>query len=159
WPAMLSILVTVVLTQRLTRRYASLGASLFAAAGYFFCPLLLQKITIAEPDTLVTALSFAAFYVWWGGEERGRVGLGRWLGAALLAAVLSLAKGLQPAGFFVLGVGIYILLRRRWSELWGLALAAALPLAVNIAWAASVFQPGDEHNWLRYMRMNGQGTL
>jgi hypothetical protein len=27
---------------------------------------------------------------------------------------------------------------------------------MNIAWAISVFQPGDQYNWLRYMRLNGQ---
>jgi len=106
WPILLSVLLTALLIQRLTRRYASLGASLFAAGSYLFCPLLLQKLTIAEPDTLVTALSFAAFYLWWGGEEKGRVGVWRWIAAALLTALLSLAKGPQPAGFFVLGIGL-----------------------------------------------------
>jgi len=156
WPILLSILLTALLIQRLTRRYASLAASLFAAGSYLFCPLLLQKLTIAEPDTLVTALSFLAFYLWWGGEERGRVGAWRWIACALLTALLSLAKGPQPAGFFVLGVGVYILWRRRWSELWGIILAGLLPALANIGWAAAVYRPGDEYNWLRYMRMNGE---
>jgi 4-amino-4-deoxy-L-arabinose transferase-like glycosyltransferase len=156
WPVMLSVLLTALLIQRLTRRYASLGASLFAAGGYLFCPLLLQKLTIAEPDTLVTALSFAAFYVWWGGEEKGRVGAGRWIAAALITTLLSLAKGPQPAGFFVLGIGVYILWRRRWRELPGIILAGLLPALANIGWGALVYRPGDEYNWLRYMRMNGQ---
>ena len=50
-PAMVSVLVTALLVQRVTRRYASLTASLFAALCFVFCPLLLQKLTIAEPDT------------------------------------------------------------------------------------------------------------
>jgi 4-amino-4-deoxy-L-arabinose transferase and related glycosyltransferases of PMT family len=69
-----------------------------------------------------------------------------------------LAKGPQPAGFFVFGVGVYILLRRRWEQIWGLALTAALPALVNIAWAAAVYQPRDQYNWLRYMRMDGHGS-
>lgn len=158
WPVMLAVLLTALLIQRLTRCYASLGASLFAAGGYLFCPLLLQKLTIAEPDTLVSALSFAAFYVWWGGEERGRVGVGRWIAVALITALLSLAKGPQPAGFFVIGIGVYILWRRRWSELWGIILAGLLPALANIGWGALVYHRGDEYNWLRYMRMNGQDT-
>jgi hypothetical protein len=69
-----------------------------------------------------------------------------------------LANGPQPAGFFVFGVGVYILLRRRWEQIWGLALTAALPALVNIGWAAAVYQPRDQYNWLRYMRMDGQDS-
>ena len=50
-----------------------LTASLFAALSFLFCPLLLQKLTIAEPDTLITALSFACVRAVVGGETTGRV--------------------------------------------------------------------------------------
>jgi 4-amino-4-deoxy-L-arabinose transferase-like glycosyltransferase len=158
WAVMLSVLLTALLIQRLTRRYASLGASLFATGSFLFCSLLLQKLTIAEPDTVVTGLSFAAFYVWWDGEEKGRVSALRWIACALIVTLLSLAKGPQPAGFFVFGVGVYILLRRRWEQIWGIALTAVLPALVNIGWAAAVYQPRDQYNWLRYMRMDGQDS-
>ena len=45
---MLSVLLTALLIQRLTRRYASLGASLFAAGAFCFVSLLLQSFTIAK---------------------------------------------------------------------------------------------------------------
>ena len=63
-PTMLSVLITALMVQAVTRRYAGLNASLFAALAFIFCPLLLQKLTIAEPDTLVTVLSFGALVVW-----------------------------------------------------------------------------------------------
>ena len=70
-PTMLSVLITALMVQAVTRRYAGLNASLFAALAFIFCPLLLQKLTIAEPDTLVTVLSFGALVVWWSGVAAG----------------------------------------------------------------------------------------
>ncbi len=154
-PTMLSVLLTALLIQRLARRYASLPISLFAVASYVFCPLLLQKLTVAEPDTLVTALSFAAFVVWWDGEERGRVAWWRWLAAGLVLAVLAMAKGPEPVGFFAIGVGGYLLLCRRWKALPGLIVCLALPALATIAWGIAVYRTGDAGNWLRYMRLNG----
>jgi 4-amino-4-deoxy-L-arabinose transferase-like glycosyltransferase len=83
-PTMLSVLFTALMVQAVTRRYASLSASLFAALAFIFCPLLLQKLTVAEPDTLVTALSFAALVVWWSGIAAGRLTILHWIGSGLL---------------------------------------------------------------------------
>src|SRR5258708_27318781 len=56
-PAMMSVLMTALLVQSLAQRVASLRAAIFAALSFMFCPLVLQKLTIAEPDTVVTLLS------------------------------------------------------------------------------------------------------
>jgi 4-amino-4-deoxy-L-arabinose transferase-like glycosyltransferase len=153
-PAMVSILITALLVQSVTRRYASLNASLFAALSFVFCPLLLQKLTIAEPDTVITLLSFAAFLLWWDGVASGRVTILRWIGCGLLLALLSMAKGPQPAGFFALGVAAYLVIERRWRDLPGLVLCMMLPLAATVAWGAAVYQPGDEARWLAYARLS-----
>jgi 4-amino-4-deoxy-L-arabinose transferase-like glycosyltransferase len=84
-PAMLSVLATALLVHRVARRYASAAAALFAALSFLFCPLLLQKLTIAEPDTIVTVLSFAALVVWWDGAAMGKVTVWRWAVAAYCA--------------------------------------------------------------------------
>jgi 4-amino-4-deoxy-L-arabinose transferase-like glycosyltransferase len=152
-PAMLSVLATALLVHRVTRHYASPAASLFAALSFLFCPLLLQKLTIAEPDTIVTVLSFAALVVWWDGAASGRVTLWRWGACGLLLAALSMAKGPQPAGFFALGVAAYLLIERRWRDLPGFLLCMMIPLAATIAWGAAIYQPGDEGTWLSYARL------
>lgn len=152
-PAMIAVVLTALLVQSLTRRYASLNASLLAAVLLMFSPMLLQKLAIAEPDTLVTLFSFAAFIVWWNGVEAGRVGWERWIGCGLLLAVLAMAKGPQPVGYFALGVSAYLVLTRRWRDVPGLLVCLLIPAAVTIAWAAAVYRPGDEATWISYARL------
>lgn len=151
-PAMLSVLFTALLIEQLTRRYAGAPAALFAAVSFLFCPMLLQKLTISEPDTIITFLSFASFIVWWRGEEAGRVAGWRWIACGILLALLTMAKGPQPAAFFALGVVGYFIYRRRWPAP-GLAVCLGLPAAATIAWAAAVYRAGDLPAWLAYMRL------
>ena len=134
---MLAVLAAALLVQRVARRYASASAALFAAGAFMVCPVILRKLRIAEPDTLITFLSFAAFVVWWNGEERGRVTGWRWLACGGLLTVLAMAKGPQPVGFFALGVGGYLLWRRAWSSLAGLVLCLMLPAAATLVWAVA----------------------
>jgi 4-amino-4-deoxy-L-arabinose transferase-like glycosyltransferase len=152
-PAMVSVLLTALLVQRVTQRYASLTASLFAALAFLFCPLLLQKLTIAEPDTVITVLSFGAFVLWWDGMASGGVTIVRWIGCGLLLAVLAMAKGPQPAAFFALGVAAYLIIERRWRDFPGFVLCMMLPAVATIAWGAVIYQPGDEGIWLTYTRL------
>jgi 4-amino-4-deoxy-L-arabinose transferase-like glycosyltransferase len=154
-PTMLSVLVTALLVQALTRRYASLNASLFAALAFIFCPLLLQKLTIAEPDSLLTALSFAALVVWWSGVAAKRLTIFHWIGSGLLLSALAMTKGPQPVAFFGLGVFAYLLSERRWRDLPGWLLCMIMPAATIVAWGAAVYRPGDEASWISYARLNG----
>jgi len=152
---MLAILATALLVERFTRRYAGAPAALFAAMAFMFCPMLLRKIRIAEPDTIITLLSFAALVVWWTGEERGRVSLGRWLACGALLATLAMAKGPQPVGFFAMGVGGYLLVQRRWAALPGLMLCLAIPAAATAAWAMAVYRGDHDLSvWATYLRVH-----
>lgn len=158
-PAVLAILGTALLVLGMTRRYASVQAALFAAGAFMFSPLVLRKLTIGEPDTLVTFLSFAAFVVWLNGDIGGRVTASRWLACGGLLAAVAMVKGPQPVGFFACGVAGDIVVRRRWTALPGLIISLGIPVVVTIAWATAVYQPGDFSVWLGYMRLSGGGTL
>jgi len=158
-PAMIAVLLTALLVQRVTRRYASLNASLFAALSFLFCPLLLQKLTIAEPDTVLTLLSFAALLLWWNGVASDRLTILRWIGCGLLLAVLAMAKGPQPAGFFALGVAAWLFVERRWRDLPGWLVCVTLPVAASLAWGAAIYRPGDEGTWLTYARLAAPPAL
>jgi hypothetical protein len=117
--------------------------------------LLLQKLTVAEPDTLITALSFAALVVWGSGVAAGRLTILHWIGSGLLLAALAMAKGPQPAAFFSLGVLAYVVIERRWRDLPGWILCMVLPAAAIVAWGAAIYRPGDESAWVSYARLNG----
>jgi 4-amino-4-deoxy-L-arabinose transferase-like glycosyltransferase len=151
-PVVLAVLGTALLVQHLVRRNAGAPAALFAAATLVFCPLVLRKLTISEPDTLATFCSFAAFVVWWEGEVREHVTVGRWLACGGLLVAVAIAKGPQPLGFFVLGIGGYLVVRRRWAPLPGFALCVGLPAAVTVAWATAIYRAGDFAVWLAYLR-------
>ncbi len=158
-PAMVSVLITAFLVQRTTQRHAGLPASLFAAVSFVFCPLLLQKLTVAEPDTIITVLSFAAFLLWWEGMASGRVTLLRWIGCGAILTVLVMAKGPQPAAFFGFGVFAFLVIERRWRDLPGWFLCMLMPAAATIAWGAAIYRPGDEGRWLAYARLMDRPTL
>jgi 4-amino-4-deoxy-L-arabinose transferase-like glycosyltransferase len=153
-PAMISVLITALLVARMTRRYASANASLVAALSFLFSPLVLQKLTIAEPDTVVTLLSFGTFVLWWNGEATGRVTTARWIACGCLLALLTMAKGPQPAGYFVLGVGTYLVVQRKWRDLPRFLICVSLPAVAIVTWGAIVYRPGDEAVWLRYARLS-----
>ena len=97
--------------------------------------------------------SFSAFVFWWNGVSAGRVPILRWIGCGCLLAILAMAKGPQPAGFFVLGVLAYLIIGRRWQDLPGWLLCATLPIAATVAWGAAIYQPGDQTAWLAYARL------
>jgi 4-amino-4-deoxy-L-arabinose transferase-like glycosyltransferase len=156
-PAMISVLLTTMLIQGVARRYVSLTASLFAAGALFFSPMLLQKLTIAEPDTLVTFLSLCAFVLWWNGVAAGRVSALRWCGISVVLTVLCIAKGPQPLGFFSLGVGAYCLIHSQFRQLLCLAMVLVPPVVAIAGWASSIYEPGDQADWMRYMHLGGYG--
>ncbi|MGZ4984859.1 MAG: ArnT family glycosyltransferase [Chthoniobacterales bacterium] len=149
-PAMVAVLITALLVLQFTRRFASEGAALFASGCFVFCPLLLRKLTIAEPDTIITALMFSAFLIWWSAKKW--IGAWRYLMCGALLAIAAMAKGPQPIAYFALGIGGYLVARKRWSEFVKLMLALLLPASAVLAWACAVYRTGDLPVWLEYMR-------
>jgi len=158
-PAMVSVLLTALLVKSVTARYASANASLFAGLAFLFSPMLLQKLSIAEPDTFVTFLSLSAFVFWWNGAEVDRVTIGRWAGCGCILALLALLKGPMPVGFFALGVAGYEVLNRRWSDLPGLLICLTIPAIVAMAWGVAIYRPGDEQLWLLIHGLSSPPTL
>ncbi len=158
WLARLVIVALYLASGRLifalVRRHASPLAALFAAACFFVSPMLLQKVTTAEPDLLLSLLIFAAFVVWWNGEQHRNVGALRWAAVGLLLAAAGLTKGPQPLAYFFLGVGVYVLLKRRWSGVFGLMLAGAIAGGLIGLWYYAVYQPGDLGTWMSHGRLN-----
>jgi 4-amino-4-deoxy-L-arabinose transferase-like glycosyltransferase len=153
-PIALFVLFGCVLIYLLLRRVAaSVPAALFGAALFLACPLVIRSSVLITADLPLAVLLFFAFFLWWGGNEKASVSVGRWLAIGVVLALAGLLKGPQPIAYFALGVGLYVLGSRSWRQIPGLVLAGlicALPLA---AWYAAIYTPGDEGNWAAFMRV------
>jgi hypothetical protein len=91
--------------------------------------------------------------MWWIGHSRGGPNAARWLVIAIILSAAALIKGPQPLGYFFIGVGSYLTLKRRWLELLGLAISGVLSGAVAWGWYWTVYQPGDLALWYAHSRL------
>lgn len=140
---------------RLVQPQAGKAAALFGVLCWFATPMVALKLITAEPDVTVSVLLFAAFTVWWEGENQARVSPARWMVVALALTAASLTKGPQPLGYFVLGVGAYIMLKQRWRQIPGFIAAILIALSVTAAWYMAVDKTGDASGWLHHSRIGG----
>jgi hypothetical protein len=147
-PVVLFLLFGCLLIYALLRKVAaSVPAALFGVALFLACPVMITA------DLPLAVLLFFAFFLWWGGNERGSISFGRWLAIGFVLALAGLLKGPQPIAYFALGIGLYVLATRSWRQIPGLVMAGlicAIPLA---AWYAAVHIPGDETIWAAFMRV------
>jgi 4-amino-4-deoxy-L-arabinose transferase-like glycosyltransferase len=149
-PTVISLLALALMVFSLVRPRVSRAASLVAVLCLLLSPMILQRPVMAEPDILLTALLFAAFCLWWSGQEAGSVGVLRWIVVGVTLAVAAYVKGPQPIAYFTLGVGAFLLLRGQWRDLPGFFLANAIAGAVSLAWYIAVYRPGDFHVWFSH---------
>lgn len=168
-PSLLATLAGAFVCYRLIRPRFGGGAGFFAGAAFLLTPHVMEKAACGEPDPMLMVFSFSAFLVWWNGVEtppdtraqgadaQARAGAGvplwRWGVAGMFLILIVLAKGPQLTMFFLMGAGLYTLLQRRWRDLPGYLLCAAMPVAVAVLWGWMVYTPGDEETWMYYMRV------
>jgi 4-amino-4-deoxy-L-arabinose transferase-like glycosyltransferase len=152
-PHVLCLLAGALLVWRLVRSQASKAAALFAALCFFGCPMIAQKIVTAEPDVMVSVMLFAAFVLWWEGFASGGVSLSRCLSIGMVLGAAALTKGIQPMAYFSLGVGAYLLVRRRWRDAPAFFAANAFGAAICLAWYVAVREPGDLAAWISHSRI------
>ena len=133
---------------------ASVPAAVLGVALFLACPLVIRSYTMITADLPLAVLLFFAFFLWWGGCEKGSISFGRWLAVGVVLALAGLLKGPQPIAYFALGIGLYVLGTRSWRQIPGLVMAGlicAIPLA---AWYAAIYVPGDEETWAGFMRIH-----
>lgn len=129
------------------------AAGLFGALCWFGSPMIALKFVTAEPDVTLTVLLFSVFYVWWKSETGNRLTLVRWLLIGLLLGIAGLTKGPQPVGYVTLGIGAYLVLKRRFADLPGFLLANAIAAGVIGNWYMMVAAPEDAHAWAVHSRL------
>lgn len=152
-PAVSALLGGAMLICWFARRVVGTQAAFFAAACFLLSPMVIQKLITAENDGVVSVLLFAAFVIWWIGSTKGGPSIFRWLIIGLVLAAAGLVKGPQPLGFFFIGIGVYLVGRRKWGELAGLVLTGLIPAAVVGGWYVAVYQPGDLDLWRGQSRL------
>jgi 4-amino-4-deoxy-L-arabinose transferase-like glycosyltransferase len=154
-PTAVSGLAGAFLVYYFVKPRTSVTGGAVAALCFLTSPVVFQDAFIAEPDLMLSVLMFAAFVVWWAGEENNNVSISRWLAVALLLTAAGLVKGPQPLAFFYIGVFCYyVLVRREWRGILGLAFSGIFPAAVIAAWYVAVYEPGDLDLWQEHSRLH-----
>ncbi|MBR0824159.1 glycosyltransferase family 39 protein [Bradyrhizobium manausense] len=152
-PHLLFLLAGGLMVYHLVLPHTRRAPAVFGALCWFACPMVAQKFVTAEPDVTLSVLMFGGFFLWWRGVIRGNVSLPRWICIGILLALSGLTKGPQPLAFFGLGVGAYILIKRRWGDVAGFVLANAIAVLPAAAWYWMVMIPGDVEGWLHHSRL------
>ncbi len=158
-PHLLFLLAGGLMVFHLVRPLTRTAPAVFGALCWFACSMVGQKFIAAEPDVTLSVLLFGAFVVWWRGSEQNRVSLARWLLVGVLLGLAGLTKGPQPIAYFTLGVGAYLLLTRRWTQLPGFILANAIGGLIVATWYLAILQPGDVALWRNHSRLGDRMTL
>ena len=158
-PHLLFLLAGGLMVFNLVRSHTRQAPAVFGALCWFACPMMAQKFITAEPDVTLSVLLFAGFFLWWKGVSSGGVSLSRWFSIALVLAAAGLTKGPQPLAYFTLGVGAYLVVRRRWHDLPGFILANAIAALVVASWYWAVMIPGDVERWMWHSRLSDGMTM
>ena len=137
-PSALAVLATTLLVYWYGRHFLSRLAALTAAAAFATGGQVLQLARTGESEAVFTFFLAASLLVWHGGYLRGWPRWQTWLAAYSLAALAALVKGPQAPVYLATATVAYLLLERRfrelfsWSHLTGLAGFAVLIAAWQI---------------------------
>ena len=154
-PIVLSLLAGCLLIYTLLRKVsATIPAALLGVALFLACPIVVRSYVMATADLPLAVLLFSAFVLWWNGYSTGPIGFGRWISIGAVLALAGLMKGPQPIAYFALGIGVFVLGTRSWTQMAGLVLAGMICVAPMAAWYWYVYVPGDETEWAAFMRLN-----
>jgi 4-amino-4-deoxy-L-arabinose transferase-like glycosyltransferase len=158
-PHLCFFLAGALMIYGLLRSVAGKSAAIFGALCWISMPVVAPKFINSEPDIVLSALLFAAFFVWWQGTSGKGMTAGRWLGVSVLIALAGLTKGPQPVAYFTFGVGAYILLKQR-NQIAAFIVAHLFAGLIIGGWYATVYQPNDNdiEAWMAHSRLSNKIT-
>ena len=152
-PSLLATLMTVGLVYAATHHWAGVRPATLAACVYATMYQVLEFGRLGETEavfTLFVAASLLAWYLgYFGGGNRWLV----WIGCYLLVAGGMLTKGLQAPVYFCGAVGLTLISRGRWRDLFSpphLVGAAVGAIGVAAWQAAFMLRLGWEEGWEIY---------
>ncbi len=151
-PHLCFFLAGTLLIYSLLRSVTGKSAAIFGALCWISMPVVAPKFINAEPDIVLATLLFAAFCVWWQGTAAKSMTFWRWLGVTILIALAGLTKGPQPVAYFTLGVGAYILLKKR-DQIPAFSAANLCAGLIIGGWYGIIYQPSDIETWGEHSRL------
>jgi 4-amino-4-deoxy-L-arabinose transferase-like glycosyltransferase len=135
-PSAVATLLTALMIYGYCRGFLSRLGALAAGAAFATMGLVLQFGWLGETEAIYTLLIGGSLLLWHWADAAKKPALWGWCAGYGLAALGMLTKGPQAPVYFVGGVGLFLLLSRRWRELlrWQHFVGLALFLAVWGAW-------------------------
>lgn len=119
-PSLLATLAIVILIYGYAHRRGGASVAVLAATAYITMCEVLEYGRLGETEAVFTMFVAASLLLWhWGDSERWNPWL-TWSVCYWLAACGMLTKGLQAPLYFGGAVAGYLLISRRWRELFGL---------------------------------------
>ncbi|GAB4359706.1 MAG: hypothetical protein Kow006_29000 [Gammaproteobacteria bacterium] len=139
-PSALAVLVLALAMVTTLGGRLSRPGLLYLGAALILAPEFIAKGTLAEIETLFTLLVAASVWSWFLLEQRGSAGWRLWLLPLCFVALAYLAKREPAVVFFYLSVVPYLLVKKRWRELFsvGHLLSAMLLVAIVGGWLSLV---------------------
>jgi 4-amino-4-deoxy-L-arabinose transferase-like glycosyltransferase len=116
-PSVVATLLCVLLIYGYCRCFLSRLGAFCAGAAYATMGLVLQFAWLGETEAIYTLFVGGSLLLWRWADATGRHALWGWIAGYGLAALGMLTKGPQAPAYFLGGVGLFLLLSRRWREL------------------------------------------
>ncbi len=160
-PSLIATLLTVALVYVMTFRCAGSRAAFLAACAYATMFQVLEFGRLGETEAVFSFFVAGSMLIWRQGDLRGKNRWLTWTVCYLLVAGGMLTKGLQAPVYFVGAVGIALIIRNRFRELFQPAhlTGAAIGVACIAAWQfAFMTSLGWEEGWQIYF-MNVAGRF
>ncbi len=140
-PSVVALLMTVLLIYAYSRIFLSRIGAIAAALAYGTMGQVMELCRLGETDSMFALWVSGSLLVWHGGHVRGWSPWRVWTAAYLLVALGTLTKGIQAPVYFAGGVGLFLLVTRRWryALTWSHMAGIGVFLAVWGAWQAPFF--------------------
>lgn len=121
-------------------RHLGTPARWLLGVGVIVTGELMHKGVLGNLDVAFTLMVSASLWTWYALDERGRRGLMLWLPPAVLVAAAFLVKREPALVFYYLGIGAFLLMQRRFLELFRPAhlCAAAVTIGLIALWLVPV---------------------
>ena len=155
--SMLCLLALLALMLVLLRDRMDGPALTFLGAAIVLAPEMMRKATLGEIDMLFTLLVSASVWIWFYLDLRERTppktinSAIKWLLPGIIIALAFLTKREPAFAFYYLGLGAFLLYRKRFMELFHPAhlLAAALTVTIVGLWVWRMLVAADAETLLR----------